>query len=131
MLTSYAQGAISDRARFARGNAVNPGLDDVVVAETVLSHVDGAGGRLIVRGHELEDIAATDQLSAVEALRLCLASLADADTTPHYVLAAAAVPVFVAAIARRRAGQAPIAPDPTIGQAADFLRMMRGKNASA
>jgi len=156
---------------------VNPGLDDVVVAETVLSHVDGAGGRLIVRGQELEDIAglsfeavlallwngltpqppwaeedvrtalgaarlvafervapviaATDQLSAVEALRLCLASLADADTTPHHVLAAAAVPVFVAAIARRRAGQAPIAPDPTIGQAADFLRMMRGKNAPA
>ena len=36
---------------------MNPGLDDVVVAETVLSHVDGAGGRLIVRGHELEDIA--------------------------------------------------------------------------
>src|SRR5262249_158404 len=156
---------------FSRGNAVNPGLDDVVVAETVLSHVDGAGGRLIVRGHELEDvaglsceavlallwnglppqppwaeedvrtalgaarlvalervapvIAATDQLSAVEALRLCLASLADADTTPHHVLAAAAVPVFVAAIARRRAGQASIAPDPTSGQAADFLRMMR------
>src|SRR6516225_9084877 len=42
---------------FSRGNAVNPGLDDVVVAETVLSHVDGAGGRLIVRGHELEEVA--------------------------------------------------------------------------
>jgi citrate synthase len=160
----------------SRGNAVNPGLDDVVVAETVLSHVDGAGGRLVVRGYELEDIAglgfeavlallwngltpqpwaeedvctalgaaglvafervapviaATDQLSAVEALRLCLASLADADTTPHHVLAAAAVPVFVAAIARRRAGHAPIAPDQTTGQAADFLRMMRGENAPA
>jgi citrate synthase len=36
---------------------VNQGLDDVVVAETVLSHVDGTGGRLVVRGHELEDIA--------------------------------------------------------------------------
>src|ERR1700738_2531450 len=119
----------------SRGNAVDQGLDDIVVAETVLSHVDGAGGRLVVRGHELEDIAglgfeaalallwngltprppwaeedvrtalgaarlvafklvapviaATDQLSAVEALRLFLASLADADTTPHHVLAAA------------------------------------------
>jgi citrate synthase len=155
---------------------MNPGLDDVVVAETVLSHVDGAGGRLIVRGHELEDIAglsfeamlallwngltprpweegdvraalgaarlvaferaapliaATDRLSAVEALRLCLSSLADTDTTAHHVLAAAAVPVFVAAIARRRAGHAPIAPDASIGQAADLLRMMRGENASA
>jgi citrate synthase len=33
------------------------GLDDVVVAQTQLSHVDGAAGRLIVRGHELAEIA--------------------------------------------------------------------------
>ncbi len=33
------------------------GLDGVVVAETVLSEVDGAAGRLLVRGHRLEDIA--------------------------------------------------------------------------
>ena len=153
---------------------MNPGLDDVVVAETVLSHVDGSGGRLVVRGHELEEIAgrsfeavlallwdgltaqpwtedavrvalgvarraafeqvapviaATDQLSSVEALRLLLSTLADSDKTPHHTLAVAAVPVFVAAIARRRGGGAPIAPDPGIGQAADFLRMMRGENA--
>ena len=36
---------------------MNHVLDEFVVAETVLSHVDGAGGRLVVRGHELEDIA--------------------------------------------------------------------------
>jgi citrate synthase len=154
---------------------VNHGLDDVVVAETVLSHVDGAGGRLVVRGHELEDIAgrnfeavlallwnglappptteaairtalgvarlvaferaapiiaATDRLSAVEALRLLLATLADADTTPHHILAVAAVPVFVVAIARRRGGLTPVAPDARLGQAADFLRMLRGEEAS-
>jgi citrate synthase len=161
----------------SRGAAMNQGLDDVVVAETVLSHVDGAGGRLVVRGHELEDIAgrsfewvlallwdgltppprateegirralgaargvafervapaiaATDGLSSVEALRLLLSTLPDADPAPHHILAVAAVPVFVAAIARRREGQAPIAPDASIGQAADFLRMMRGENAPA
>ena len=154
---------------------MNHGLDEVVVAETVLSHVDGAGGRLVVRGHELEDIAgrsfeavlallwdgltalppsteqevraalgaarlvafdrvapviaATDQLSAIEALRLLLATLADADPTPHHVLAVAAVPVFVAAVALRREGHAPIAPNARIGHAADFLRMMHGENA--
>jgi citrate synthase len=153
---------------------MNPGLDDVVVAETVLSHVDGAGGRLVMRGHELEDIAgrgfeavlallwngltpqpsteqgiraalgaarlvafaqvapviaATDRLSAVEALRLLLSTLADAEATPHHVLAVAAVPVFVAAIARRREGKAPIAPHANSGQAADFLRMLRGESA--
>ena len=155
---------------------MNPGLDDVVVAETVLSHVDGVGGRLIVRGLELEEIAgrsfeavvallwdgltsnpateeavrgalgaarpaafepvecllpATDSLSPVEALRLLLSGLPDASTIPHHVLAVAAVPVFVAAIARRRQGRAPIAPDAGLGHAADFLRMMRGEDASA
>ena len=33
------------------------GLDDVVAAETALSHVDGEAGRLIVRGYDLEAIA--------------------------------------------------------------------------
>jgi citrate synthase len=32
------------------------GLEDVVAAETVLSDVDGALGRLIVRGHSLDDL---------------------------------------------------------------------------
>ena len=41
----------------ARSRAL--GLDDVVAAETVLSHVDGAGGRLIVRGHDIEELAGT------------------------------------------------------------------------
>ncbi|MDZ4870374.1 MAG: citrate synthase/methylcitrate synthase [Alphaproteobacteria bacterium] len=33
------------------------GLDNVVAAETVLSHVDGEAGRLIIRGLDLEDLA--------------------------------------------------------------------------
>lgn len=33
------------------------GLDDVVAAETTLSHVDGEAGRLIIRGHDLEELA--------------------------------------------------------------------------
>ena len=34
------------------------GLDDVVVAETVLSDVDGQAGRLVIRGHSLDDLVA-------------------------------------------------------------------------
>ena len=124
---------------------MNPGLDDVVAAETVLSHVDGAAGRLIVRGFDLEEIsgrsfeavvallweglaprqeseatlrvalgdarvtaferaapllAATDRLSSIEGLRLLLSALADAEDIPHHVLAVAALPVFVAALAQ-------------------------------
>jgi citrate synthase len=45
--------------RFARRGAVmSSGLDDVVVAETVLSEVDGLAGRLVIRGHCLEDLVA-------------------------------------------------------------------------
>jgi citrate synthase len=33
------------------------GLDDVVAAETALSHVDGEAGRLIIRGYDLEELA--------------------------------------------------------------------------
>ncbi len=33
------------------------GLDDVVAAETTLSHVDGEAGRLIICGHDLEELA--------------------------------------------------------------------------
>ncbi|HEY6924571.1 MAG TPA: citrate/2-methylcitrate synthase, partial [Steroidobacteraceae bacterium] len=32
------------------------GLDDVVAAETILSDVDGRAGRLIIRGHSLDDL---------------------------------------------------------------------------
>src|SRR5512145_1588863 len=34
-----------------------PGLEDVVVAETALSLVDGDGGRLVVRGFAIEALA--------------------------------------------------------------------------
>lgn len=33
------------------------GLDGVVAAETILSHVDGEAGRLVLRGHDLEALA--------------------------------------------------------------------------
>lgn len=153
---------------------MSPGLDGVVAAETVLSEVDGAAGRLIMRGFDLEEIAgrsfesvlallwqgfadlpasepalraelgrarleafaivrelmpAARQLTAVEALRLMLAALPDRATTPHHILATAAVPVFTSAIARSHRGQEPVAPDADLGQAADFLRMMRGADA--
>lgn len=52
------------------------GLEGIVAAETVMSLVDGKNGRLLVRGHELEEIAGT--LSFEE-----MASLLWAGTTPE------------------------------------------------
>ena len=44
--------------------ALSPGLDDVIAADTVLSHVDGAAGRLIIRGYDLEELAKGDVIFA-------------------------------------------------------------------
>jgi citrate synthase len=38
--------------------ATASGLDDVVAAETLLSDVDGAAGRLVIRGHTVEELVA-------------------------------------------------------------------------
>jgi citrate synthase len=59
-----------------------------------------------------------------------LAGLADAETECHHLVAVAAVPVFAAAIARKKQGLAPIAPDAALGHAADFLRMLTGLRQS-
>lgn len=151
----------------------SPGLENIVVADTVLSHVDGVEGRLIVRGYDLDSIAdwsyeavlallwqdlapglaseadvrmalgrarvqafqlverllpTMPRLSQVEALRFCLSALTDAEPDPHHVVAVAAVPVFAAAISRHSAGSSPVAPNPDLGHAADFLSMLHGTN---
>ena len=36
---------------------VSAGLENIVAAQTVLSHVDGAAGRLVVRGYDLDTLA--------------------------------------------------------------------------
>ncbi len=36
---------------------MSDGLEDVVAAHTVMSDVDGAAGRLIIRGRSLDDLA--------------------------------------------------------------------------
>ena len=38
---------------------VDSGLDGVIVADTVMSEVDGEEGRLVVRGHALQELVAT------------------------------------------------------------------------
>ncbi|HUN52772.1 MAG TPA: citrate synthase/methylcitrate synthase [Candidatus Sulfotelmatobacter sp.] len=153
------------------------GLDGVVAAETVLSLVDGANGRLVVRGKELAELvpkygfegtaallwdgfvpeggnriavqaglgtareaafahvsallAAARGLPPIEALRVGLALLGDAEPSPHYLLATGALPVFLAALLRAADGKSPVAPDARLTTAADFLRMLRDAPAPA
>ena len=47
---------------------VDSGLDGVIVADTVMSEVDGEAGRLIVRGQAIEDLVRTRGFEGVAAL---------------------------------------------------------------
>jgi citrate synthase len=156
-----------------RGEAAG-GLEGVVVAETALSWVDGEGGRLVLRGHALEELAGRRPFEDVCALlwdgalpdaagreavrrlladgrRRAFAELRRADAAlaapgpmdalrgamallPESAdrgLLAGAVAVFAAAWLRRRRGGVPLAPDPGLPHAADLLRLVEGRRASA
>jgi citrate synthase len=80
------------------------------------------------------EVAALDHTlvdrTAVEAVRALIARLADGDDLDLALRLVAAPAVFTAAVTRRQSGQAPIAPDPALGHAADILRMTRGATAS-
>jgi citrate synthase len=156
----------------------NSGLDGVVVADTLISEVDGERGRLVIAGADVEQLAgavsfedaarrvlaaggaevaalgdaafgaaraaaweivprigdALDHPDGMDALRTGLAHLrprsgaaGDAAGPADAVTAIGAAPVFVAAWSRRRAGAAPVAPDPALGHSADYLRMTIGR----
>jgi citrate synthase len=153
------------------------GLEDVVAAQTVLSAVDGAAGRLTIRGHTLDEIAGAwpferavhllldgffDDLPDVDALTAALgaarrdvlarcapmldalagrdvydgvragvALLPDGDTLADALRLLAAPAVLTPALVRRRAGRAVVAPDATLGHAADVVRMLTGAPAPA
>ena len=155
------------------------GLDDVVVAETVLSDVDGQAGRLVIRGHTLDDLVdrasfervvtllwggffeelpegeeLTDvrgrlgvarqrvfghlksvdaqllQRPVFDAVRALVARLDDGDDLTTALMLVAAPAVFTPGILRLQKGLAPIPPDPTLGHAADILRMLHGEPAA-
>lgn len=147
---------------------VHEGLEGIVVTATEIGDVDGEKGRLIVRGHNIEDLAtrttyegaatllwptlvndatvqselararkaawerlpllggALKMTDAMEALRASLAHVPSADDAHDAVALAASAAVYVAAWSRTQLGQTPLAPDASLSQAADFLRMMGG-----
>jgi citrate synthase len=65
--------------------------------------------------------------SPVEAVRALTARLADGDDLAVALRLIAAPAVFTPAVVRAQAGVAPVAPDPSLGHAADVLRMLRGE----
>ncbi|MBI5518194.1 MAG: citrate synthase [Deltaproteobacteria bacterium] len=149
-------------------NASASGLEGVVVADTLASDVDGARGRLVIAGHDVETLAFThtfaqtaallwrrpeegleralgeararafallprlgDALGApdgMDALRASTAHLGADFDGPEALTGALAV--LASAWARLRRGERPVAPDPSLGHARDYLRMARGRDPS-
>lgn len=152
------------------------GLEGVVVAETLISDVDGELGRLVIAGADVEQLALNttyeeavrrvlvaggaapealdvapslsrarvdafellprlgDALAlpdAMDALRTSLGHLrTTGDDLRDAIGALGAAPVVVGAWNRARTGAAPIAPDATLGHAADYIRMTTGTTPS-
>jgi citrate synthase len=69
---------------------------------------------------------ALDRVDGMDALRASVAHLAERDGFDAPAVTTGAVATFAAAWARTRRGERPVAPDPTLGHAADYLRMMNG-----
>jgi len=65
--------------------------------------------------------------SPIEAMRALTARLADGDGLEVALRLTAAPAVFTTAVVRSQAGEAPVAPDPGLGHAADILRMLKGR----
>jgi citrate synthase len=151
------------------------GLDGVPAAETVLSHVDGERGELVIAGEHVGDLAgrssfesvtarlwnaasgktlseanvraslgaarerafarlpdllpATRGMAIVDGFRAAIAGLRAENGLEHEATSVGAFPVIAGALVQRAKGREPIAPDPTLGHAADTLSMLRGCRA--
>ena len=151
------------------------GLDGIPAAETVLSHVDGERGELIIAGEHVKNLAgkssfegvtarlwngatgktlseanvraslgaarerafarlpellpATRGMSIIDGFRAGVAALRAESGLEHEATIVGACPVIAGALVQRAKGDDPVAPDPTLGHAADTLKMLRGHKA--
>jgi citrate synthase len=75
-------------------------------------------------------LSAAEGLPIVAAFRAGVAALGPVMGLPDETVLVGAMPVIAAALVRRSRGEAPVAPHPALGHAADTLRMLHGRPAS-
>src|SRR6266705_43779 len=129
------------------GPRIDKGLDDVYVKESSICLVDGQRGRLLYRGYDIRDLAPHSVLRLLrsmpehappmDVLRTAVSYLYNFDperddTTRAAILRKAwrlvgRFATIVATYERMRKGQRVVRPDPKLGHAEDFLRMVKGK----
>ena len=75
-------------------------------------------------------LAASEGLSVVDGFRACTGALQPEPGLSAEAAIVGAMPVIASALSRRAIGEAPIAPDATLGQAQDTLSMLHGRRAN-
>ncbi len=101
------------------------GADPAAITPAAIGAARAAAWELVPR---LGD--ALDHPDGMDALRTALGHLrATGDDVADAIAVIGAAPVIVAAWSRRRSQRAPLAPDPALGHAADYLRMTTGAAA--
>jgi citrate synthase len=109
------------------GNASFEGVAALLWGEDARAvRADIAAGRARAFEHIAGLGDALDRADGMDALRASVAHLSEAGGFGSAGLTTGAVATFAAAWARVRRGEGPIAPDPALGHAADYLRMMTG-----
>src|SRR5580765_5515501 len=98
------------------------------VGEAAVRAALGAGReRAFARLPEL--LGRTGGLSIVDGFRAAIAGLRAEAGLEHEATIVGAFPVIAGALVQRAKGREPVAPDPTLGHAADTLSMLRGCRA--
>ncbi|MFN3548714.1 MAG: citrate synthase/methylcitrate synthase [Mesorhizobium sp.] len=75
-------------------------------------------------------LSAAEGLPVTAGFRAGVAALGPVAGLPDEAVLVGAMPVIAAALVRRSRGEAPVAPHPALGHAADTLRMLRGRPAT-
>lgn len=91
-------------------------------------HRDFAEGRRFAYSRLPQWLDAAAGQPLIQGVRMCLSATPD-ESTPAQIVSA--LPVGIAALIRARKGLAAVEPDPALGTAADFLRMMHGEAVAA
>ncbi len=87
-----------------------------------------AEGRRLAYSRLSQWLEAAARQPLIQGVRTCLSATPD-DAAPSQI--AAALPVGIAALIRARKGLTAVEPDPSLGTAADFLRMTHGRSVDA
>lgn len=119
-------------AAFARVETLRPALEGLTISEGLRLGLASLTASNAPRVGQVSDSPRVPQMNDSPRVGQTSDSppIAPGGDSPHFAVTGA-VPVLVANVARLERGEAPVAPDASLPHVADFLRMLRGREAPA